>query len=69
MESVQDLRQMSDEQLQLTWKDAAENLFRLKMAKAAERLDAPTELRRQRQLIARCQTILNERVRAAAVAK
>jgi large subunit ribosomal protein L29 len=65
MEKIEDLRQMSDEQLQLTWKDAAETLFRLKLQKAAERLDVPSELRRQRQLIARCQTILNQRRQAA----
>jgi large subunit ribosomal protein L29 len=52
---------MSDEQIRLTWKDAAEHLFRLRIQAQTERLDAPSELRRQRRLIARCQTILNER--------
>ncbi|MGC4001637.1 MAG: 50S ribosomal protein L29 [Pirellulales bacterium] len=68
METNADLRQMSDEQLRLTWKDAAEQLFRLRLQKATERLDVPSELRRNRRLIARCQTLLNERVRAAAQA-
>ena len=45
METLEDLRQMSDEQLQLTWKDAAESLFRLRLQKATERLDVPSELR------------------------
>jgi large subunit ribosomal protein L29 len=56
-----ELREMSDEQVRLTWKDAAEHLFRLRIQAQTERLDAPSELRRQRRLIARCQTILNER--------
>lgn len=68
MESVADLRQMSDEQLRLTWKDAAETLFRLRLQKATERLDVPTELKKNRRLIARCQTLLNERLRAAGTA-
>lgn len=60
-----ELREMSDEQLRLTWKEAAESLFRLRLQAQTERLDAPSELRRQRRLIAQCQTLLNERRRAA----
>ena len=65
METIHDLREMSDEQIRLTWKEAAEHLFRLRLQKATERLDVPSELRRNRRLIARCQTILNERARTA----
>ena len=61
MAKTDELREMSDEQIRLTWKDAAEHLFRLRIQAQTERLDAPSELRRQRRLIARCQTILNER--------
>jgi large subunit ribosomal protein L29 len=61
MAKTADLREMSDEQVRLTWKEAAEHLFRLRIQAQTERLDAPSELRRQRRLIARCQTILNER--------
>jgi large subunit ribosomal protein L29 len=61
MAKTADLREMSDEQIRLTWKEAAEHLFRLRIQAQTERLDAPSELRRQRRLIARCQTILNER--------
>jgi large subunit ribosomal protein L29 len=60
-----ELREMSDEQVRLTWKEASENLFRLRLQAQTERLDAPSELRRHRRLIAQCQTILNERGRAA----
>jgi large subunit ribosomal protein L29 len=56
-----DLREMSDEQLQLTLKETSENLFRLRIQSQTERLDAPSELRRSRRLIARIQTIQRER--------
>ena len=56
-----ELREMSEEQLLLTEKEAAENLFRLRIKAQTERLDAPSELRKQRRLIARIKTILTER--------
>jgi large subunit ribosomal protein L29 len=62
---IGELREMSDEQITLTWKEASENLFRLRLQAQTERLDAPSELRRHRRMIAQCQTILNERGRAA----
>jgi large subunit ribosomal protein L29 len=65
MAKVTELRDMSDEQIQLTWKEAAETLFRLRIQAQTERLDAPSELKRYRRLIARCQTILNERAKQA----
>jgi large subunit ribosomal protein L29 len=58
---VAELRDMSDEQLGLTLKDARESLFRLRIQAQTERLDAPSELRRQRRLIARVKTIQRER--------
>jgi large subunit ribosomal protein L29 len=67
MAKTADLREMSDEQIRLTWKEAAEHLFRLRIQAQTEKIDAPSELRRQRRLIARCQTVLNERRLAAAV--
>ena len=56
-----ELRDMSDEQLALTLKDARESLFRLRIQAQTERLDAPSELRRNRRLIARIKTIQLER--------
>jgi len=64
-----ELREMSDEQLGLTLKETEHNLFRLRMQAQTERLDAPSELRRQRRLIAQIKTVQGERVRKAAVAK
>ena len=48
---VAELRDMSDEQLALTLKDACESLFRLRIQAQTERLDAPSELRRKPRLL------------------
>ncbi len=61
MTKASELREMSDEQLALTLKDAAEHLFRLRLQAQTERLDAPSELRKQRRLIARVRTIQTQR--------
>ena len=66
MTKVAELRQMSDEQLQLTLKETTENLFRLRIRAQTERLDAPSELRKHRRLIARIKTIMTHRATAAA---
>ncbi len=56
-----ELRDMSDEQLALTLKETTESLFRLRIQAQTERLDAPSELRRHRRLVARIRTIQRER--------
>ena len=63
-----ELREMSDEQLGLTLTETEQNLFRLRMQAQTERLDAPSELRRHRRLIARIKTVQGQRQRAAAPA-
>ena len=65
MDSNKELREMSDEQLELTLKEAREQLFRLRIQSQTERLDAPSELRRNRRLIARVKTIQSERKKEA----
>ncbi|HEY2895051.1 MAG TPA: 50S ribosomal protein L29 [Pirellulales bacterium] len=65
MTIASDLREMSDEQLGLTLKEAAENLFRMRIQAQTERLNAPSELRKQRRLIARVKTIQTERANKA----
>jgi large subunit ribosomal protein L29 len=60
-----ELRDMSDEHLALTLKETKESLFRLRIQSQTERLDAPSELRRHKQLIARVLTIQRERELAA----
>ena len=50
---TKELREMGDEQLQDTLATTCDSYFRLRMQAQTERLDAPTELRRHRRLIAR----------------
>jgi large subunit ribosomal protein L29 len=67
MNKASELREMGDEQLALTLKEATENLFRLRIQAQTERLDAPSELRRFRRLIARIKTVQRQRELAAPV--
>lgn len=66
MSNAAELREMSDEQLGLTAKEAAEKLFRLRFQSQAERLDVPSEIRKNRRLIARVMTLQTERQKAVA---
>jgi large subunit ribosomal protein L29 len=66
MAKLTELRDMSDEQLGLTLKEAVENLFRLKIKQQTEKLDAPSELRRNRRLVARIKTIQTQRAKKLA---
>jgi len=52
---------MGEEQIRLVWKDAAESLFRLRIQGQTEKLASPSEKRKHRHTIARCQTILTQR--------
>lgn len=61
-----ELREMSDEHLGLTLKDACETLFRLRFQQTTERLETPSEIRKSRRLIARIKTLQSERDRSAA---
>jgi large subunit ribosomal protein L29 len=69
MNTASELLEMSDEQLELTVKEATDNLFRLRIKQSTERLDAPTEIRRNRRLIARVKTIQTQRTMQTAVAE
>ena len=60
-----ELREMSDEQLVATAKEAAQALFRLRFQSQSERLNTPSEIRKNRRLIARIKTIQRERELAA----
>jgi large subunit ribosomal protein L29 len=66
MTKASELREMSDEQLALTLKETTESFFRLRLQAETERLDAPSELRKHRRLIARVKTIQAQRQQAAA---
>jgi large subunit ribosomal protein L29 len=56
-----ELREMSDEQLELTAVDAAETMFKLRLQSQTEKVDVPTQMRHNRRLIARVRTIQTER--------
>ncbi len=57
------LRDMSLEQLEAILKDARQKLFRLRVQAQTDRLDVPSELQRNRRLIARIKTIQTEKAR------
>jgi len=48
---------MSDEHLAQMLRETTESLFRLRLQAQTERLDAPSELRKHRRLIARIKTV------------
>ncbi len=58
---AQELREMTDEDLEQTLAETSKRLFELRVQAQAERLDAPSEIRRSRRLIARIKTIQTER--------
>ena len=65
MSTNTELREMSDEQLDATANEAAQTLFRLRFQSQSERLNTPSEIRKNRRLIARIKTIQTERQKAA----
>jgi large subunit ribosomal protein L29 len=60
-----ELREMSDEQLELTAAEAAENMFRLRLQAQTDRVDVPSQMRLNRRLIARVRTIQTQRLTKA----
>ncbi len=68
MSTNSELREMSDEQLEATAAEAAETLFRLRFQSQSERLNTPSEIKKNRRLIARIKTVQTERKIAAAAA-
>ena len=61
-----ELREMSDDQLDATLKETCDRLFRLRIQSQTEKLDAPSELRKSRRLIARIRTVQQQRAVTAA---
>lgn len=66
---ITELREMSDEQLVLTLRETEQGLFRLRMQAQKQILDAPSEVRRHRRVIARIKTLQTQRQVKAAKAK
>ena len=65
MSKPKSLREQSTEQLQAVMADAQNQLFRLRIQRQTERLEAPSEIIKSRREIARLKTILRERELAA----
>jgi large subunit ribosomal protein L29 len=61
MSKAQELREMSDDQLEFSLREAKESLFNLKFQASTEKLDAPSNLMKTRREIARINTIQRER--------
>jgi len=68
MAKITELRDMSSEQLRLLLKDTTDHLFRLRIQSQTEKLDTPSELKKNRLLIARIQTVQRQREFKAAEA-
>ena len=69
MVSMSDIRDMDEEQMEATLKECYQQLFRLKVKAQTDRLDQPSELSRNRKLVARIKTVQSERRNAAAKAE
>ena len=65
---AEELRSMSEEQLELTLKETVKNLFHLKVASATDRLETPSEIRKAKKEVARIKTIQRQRQLAATAA-
>jgi large subunit ribosomal protein L29 len=56
-----ELREQTDEQLDLLLKEVQSNLFRLRLQSETERLEAPSEIVKAKREVARIKTILRLR--------
>jgi large subunit ribosomal protein L29 len=61
MSKPAELRDQTDEQLELLLRDVQTNLFRLRLQSETERLEAPSEIVKAKREIARIKTILRLR--------
>ena len=60
---INELKEMSDEQLELTAKDAAQQLFHLRVKSQTEKVESTSEKRRNRRVIARVRTLQTQRAK------
>jgi large subunit ribosomal protein L29 len=61
MSKPAELREQTDEQLDLLLKEVQHNLFRLRLQSETERLEAPSEIVKAKREVARIKTILRLR--------
>jgi large subunit ribosomal protein L29 len=62
--TAEELRELSDPELEEKFREFKEELFRLRFANVTGQLDNPQRLKRLRRDIARVLTVQNERARA-----
>jgi large subunit ribosomal protein L29 len=68
MSKARELREMSGDQLEAMLRETTDSFFRLRLQSQTERLDAPSELRKHRRLIAQIKTVQSEQAVASPVA-
>ena len=61
---IRELRDKSNDELQLRERDLSEQLFKLRFQRATGRIENPMKIRQVRREIARIKTLLGERSRA-----
>ena len=61
---ITELRDKSNDELQIREKELSEQLFKLRFQRATGRMENPMKIRQVRREIARINTLLNERSRA-----
>jgi len=61
MATLSELREMSNEQMTAVLREACKDLFQLRIKAQTDRLDVPSELKRNRKLVARIKTIQKQR--------
>ena len=66
---MNDIREMDQEQMEATLKECYQQLFRLKVKAQTDRLDQPSELSKNRKMVARIKTVQSERRNAAVAAE
>ena len=62
---IAEFRDMSNDQLDMLLKEAKDVLFRLRLQSRMERLDSPSELKKNKKTIARILTVKSSRNKAA----
>jgi large subunit ribosomal protein L29 len=61
MSKPEELRGMSDDQLEITLRETIEHLFKLRFQSATEKVEAPSEIGKAKREVARIKTIMRER--------
>jgi large subunit ribosomal protein L29 len=61
MSKTEELRGMSNDQLEIALRETTEHLFKLRFQSATEKVEAPSEIGKAKREVARIKTIIRER--------